>query len=241
MAVDHFAVGDPMVEEGSPAVEIATSEFTHPLLEVDGQHCADVRLDGLERGFPLRPCSFGAAGLCDHRRPRGPRVERRHQPRDLADMVPDGPSLAYQCREPAIIGHAAHHDEVIADLAIGPGDVGDAEVHVGRDPPVQLYFPVTDPLARFPCREIDEVESHGLLELVHAVAEQHDERDVGLAKLGAGVDHAPTVPARVAQRHRPRPPEDRTSGPGGRSATRGPSRAPGQRSRDEGLQGVRNP
>ena len=53
---------------------------------------------------------------------------------------------------------------------------------------------MADPLARFSGGEVDEVEAHRLLELVHTVAEQHDERDVRLAKLGAGVDHAPTVP-----------------------------------------------
>ena len=67
VAVDHFAVGDPMFEEGCPAVEVATNEVTHPLLDIRGQHRADIRLDGVERGLPLRPDSFYAGRLCDHR------------------------------------------------------------------------------------------------------------------------------------------------------------------------------
>jgi hypothetical protein len=56
-----------MVEEGGPAVEVAAREVTHALLEVGGQHLAHVRLHSLERGFPLRPYSFDAGRLCDHR------------------------------------------------------------------------------------------------------------------------------------------------------------------------------
>ena len=110
-------------------------------------------------------------------------MKARNGPCDLTHLIAGRRVTPGECREPAIVRHATHDDEVIADLAIGPGDVGNAEIHVGRDPPVQLYLTVTDPLARFPCREIDEVEAHRLLELVHAVAEQQDERDVCLAKL----------------------------------------------------------
>ena len=71
VAVDHFAVGDPMFEEGCPAVEVATRELLHALLDLRVQHGAHVRLHRLERGLPLRPHRVDAAGPLDLECPLG--------------------------------------------------------------------------------------------------------------------------------------------------------------------------
>ena len=73
---------------------------------------------------------------------------------------------------------------MVTDLAVGTNDVGDTQIDVRRKTPVELDLPLTDSFALLTRREIDEVEPHRLLELVHAVAHHHDQRDEGLAHLG---------------------------------------------------------
>ena len=73
---------------------------------------------------------------------------------------------------------------MIAHLAVGADDVGDAEVDVGREPPVQLDLAVADPLTRRAGAEVQEREVDRLLQLVGAVAEEHHPRRVGLGHMG---------------------------------------------------------
>ena len=45
---------------------------------------------------------------------------------------------AHERRQPAVVGHSSHHDQVVARLAVGSEHVGDAEVDVRRESTVQL-------------------------------------------------------------------------------------------------------
>ncbi len=108
-----------------------------------------------------------------------PPVERGDDMREVAHRPIGDLARLDQPREPPAVGHPAHHDEVVRRLAVGCDEVEHAEVHVGRDPPVQLHLPVTDALPGLARGEIDEREAHGLLQLRGVFPDQEDDRDVG--------------------------------------------------------------
>ena len=69
--------------------------------------------------------------------------------------------------------------------AVGVGHVGDAEVDVGGQAPVELDLSVADPLRVWlPLAEVQEAEVDWLLDLVGAIAEEEDGRGVGLGDVG---------------------------------------------------------
>ena len=86
----------------------------------------------------------------------------------------------HEGREPALVRHSAHHDQVIEGSPVDVAHLGHTEVHVGCQAPVQRHLPVTHLLARFDGREVEEVERDRLLQLVDTIPEEEDRRDVGL-------------------------------------------------------------
>jgi len=63
-------------------------------------------------------------------------VHARDHPGDLANVVVHRVPGADHRGEAALLGHAPHHDEMLAEFPVGAVDVGDPLVDVGCQPPV---------------------------------------------------------------------------------------------------------
>ena len=101
-------------------------------------------------------------------------------------------SLDHQRRQAAVVGHPAHHPEVVAHLTVGPDQVCHAEMDVRPKPAVQLDLTKARGLPGRPVPEVEEAEVDRLLQLLRAVAHQHDDGRVGLPDRGRCVGaHAP--------------------------------------------------
>ena len=57
--------------------------------------------------------------------------------------------------------------------------VCDSKVDVGRESPIEVHFPVAVLLARNSFGEVHEVETDGLSKLVHPIAKEEQNRDMG--------------------------------------------------------------
>lgn len=80
----------------------------------------------------------------------------------------------HQAGHPPVVGHPAHRHEVVADRAVRAGHGGDPEVHVGREPAVELDLPAADALAHARIGEVEEAQVHGLLEFPRPVPGEED-------------------------------------------------------------------
>ncbi|NCL77734.1 hypothetical protein AIIKEEIJ_05229 [Rhodococcus sp. YH1] len=108
-------------------------------------------------------------------------MQGRDLPRDGGDDPGDGLAPLHQRGEPPVVGQPAHLDEVLAHLPVGPVHVGDAEVDVRGETPVEFDLTVAGPLPRLPGPVVEEPEIEWLLELVHAAPDEEHHRGVGLA------------------------------------------------------------
>ncbi len=69
---------------------------------------------------------------------------------------------------------------MVTQLAVAADDVEYIEVHVGSEAPVQLELAPAGALPLLAGGEVQEVEGHGLLELVDAIPHEEQHGDVGL-------------------------------------------------------------
>ena len=186
MTVDDPILSYPVPEEGLPSREVAVHELPDLSLDIDVEHGADERLDLGEAGLPTIPDGVPLTGGGDRRRSCGTGVERGHgagQPHQV--VVADG-AVARERRQSLALRHPAHDHEVVADVTIGIRDVGDPQVDVRRQPSVELDLAVARLLPQDRSRLVQERVAHRLLELVRAVADEEDDRDMGLVQGGAG-------------------------------------------------------
>ena len=86
-------------------------------------------------------------------------------------------------RQPPICRHAPHPHRMVDHDAAFVDDVLDSEVHVGREPTVQVDLAVAHLLAALERAEVDEREPHILLSFVDDVSVERNGRDVRLEHL----------------------------------------------------------
>ena len=87
---------------------------------------------------------------------------------------------ADQCRQSSRRGHPFHHDQVVAGRAIRSHHVGDAEVHIGRDPGIGVDLAPAHRLPAFPAGEIKEAQVYRFLEFVRPIPEEKHHRGMRL-------------------------------------------------------------
>ena len=102
-------------------------------------------------------------------------MERRDHVRDAPEVVVDGGVLHDQSGQSPVVWHATHDNEVVTDLTVWTGEIGHAEIDIGRKSPVELNLALAH---RQPCRlcaEVEESQVDGFLDLVGEIThEQHD-------------------------------------------------------------------
>ena len=186
VAVAYATEGDPLIEQPVPPGQIAADELLHPFGDPgiedgpdEGRQLAEVPLPvGLHR-FPL-------PGRRDLLRGRRPGVEDRDPAGDLGEHVPERSTGPDQGGEAPLGRHAAHDDEMVTGDAVGPEDVGDAQVDVRGQPAVERHLPVAGLLPGLPGGEVQEPQCDRLLQLVDAVPDRHEDRNVRLGDGGTG-------------------------------------------------------
>ncbi len=113
-------------------------------------------------------------------RSRGPPVQFGELGGNVAEHVVDVLACSDQGREPPVVRQLAHDDQVVAQLAVGADDVGNAEVDVGREPPVQPNLVAAAGEPRLTSAEVGEAEVERLLALVDQTVHEEQRRAMGL-------------------------------------------------------------
>ena len=186
--VDDSALGDATGEQHRAAcdeVDCQPPGFVDHLRIEPGHHPVGV---ALQLGQVLLPAARDRLhpGLSVHLPPtRGRGMEPREQQRHRLQVLLDGFAAAHQGGQPTLVGVTAHHDDGLRWLA-GRGEVGDAQVAVGRQPAVEHDLTGARVLPAVQRREVQKVGDHRLLDLVGPVADEEDQAGVGLGDLRVG-------------------------------------------------------
>ena len=178
VAVPHGPERNAVLEQPVPPGEIAVHELLDPGAGLRVEDRPDEGGELFEVGVPVGLHGRAPPGGVDLRRGRRRCVEDRHPAGDLAEDVLERPAGPDQGRQAALRRHAAHDDEMVAGRAVGPGDVGDAQVDVGGQPAVQLHLPLAGPFPGLPGGEVEEPEGNRLFELVDTVPDGDENGDV---------------------------------------------------------------
>ncbi len=208
MAVAHLRVGHPPAQQRAPAGQVPSDQLLDAGRHGRIQHLAD---KGLHLGkvlLPMRQDGFRAACLADRLGPLTAGVKRSQQVSDAAQLgVHVGPA-AHQARQAPVIGQAAHDDQVVAGFP-AHRHVGDAQVHVGSEPSVELDLPMTGLFPGHAGREVQEAHADRLLHLVDTIADEEQRRNVRLDQPALPGHHLSFTPSRSrtpeAKVHRPEP------------------------------------
>ena len=144
MTVSHLAMSDAIGEERAASVEVEPAQTArrgrrHPRRGSSRRTVASSR-----SSTPSWRGRVDGGGRCDHRRCIGARMKGRDVASDVSQTVVDRLTATDERREPALIGHAPHHDQVVARQSVDTEHLGDAEIDVGSEAPVELDLPVTD-------------------------------------------------------------------------------------------------
>ena len=107
-------------------------------------------------------------------------MERGDQVGEVPQVVVDVGAVAHEGRQAALGRHAAHDHQMVANVTVGADHVGDPEVHVGGEAPVQLDLAGAHGGPHGPVAEVEEAEIDRLLQLVGTVTHEEDHRRVGL-------------------------------------------------------------
>ena len=192
------------------AEDVVGEQVAMPVARLDRRRCAPRRVARGRRDSaapsprPRRPPPGRA------RIPRAVRARRDCAPRARADRASRAPSIwgpvpaprwkrasrsatsrrrgrprrpRGERREPAVVGHPPHLDEMVDGCARCVVERNHAEVDVGREPPVERHLALALPPAARLGGEVDEGELDRLLELPHQVGAQPQDRDVRLPEL----------------------------------------------------------
>ena len=179
VSVHHPPIDVPPGEEVTPTVHEPRCQPVDLVDEAVGEQRTPVPGEFRDVGppTPAQCCRRAVDG--DARSASGVRVEGRHQPGQIAQLVPHRCARHDERRQSPVGGHAAHHEHGLVGL-VRAGEPAEAQVHVRGDPAVELQLAAQG--RRPPIRrgEVEERGPHRLLGLVGAVTDQDHHPDVGL-------------------------------------------------------------
>ncbi len=145
-----------------------------------GENLPSERGESGEPFFPESTDGRRAACLGDLRGGFAPAVEPRQLACERTQMPAHVVAAGNHGGQAPMLGHPPHHHHVVAELAVGSGHVGNPEVDVRGQTPVQLDLRLARRQPGPAGREVEEPEVHGFLHLVHAIPEKDHHRRVGL-------------------------------------------------------------
>ena len=186
--VDDAAIPDPRIEQRRPPGQEPQGQPLR-LLDDRGVERLARRQPRLDRPGLLdvvRPAAVQrvpAALLGDLRAAGRLGVPGGEDPRHLAQRPGHWRARADQRGQPPRRGHAAHHHQVIADLAIRVAELGHTQVHIRRKLAVELDLAGTRRRAGLRRAEVEETELDGFLQLASAVPGEEHRGSVGLGHL----------------------------------------------------------
>jgi hypothetical protein len=166
VAVSDVALGDPPLEQGRPAVQVAVGQALDRVGHIQRE---DRTHEGAKPGgvvLPQLPNRVTGGGGVDVRRRLRLSVEGGDHTGDPPQLGPDLEIVTYEAGQPAGGGHAPHGHQMVQGLPVRAADRQNPQVDVGGEPAVELHFPVAKSLPAFPGREVDKRHPHGLLQLV---------------------------------------------------------------------------
>jgi hypothetical protein len=153
-------------------------------ISVNGTGCSTARSNG-------RTCSKLAdhldaiASLVPSAEIRGPRCAPAWKAATIrASWITASPHVgaaAHQRGQPALLGHPAHHHQRLGSCAVHTGQLRDAKVDIGRQPPVQPHLALAGGQPAVHRAEVQETQVNGLLQLVRPITNEEHHPDVRLA------------------------------------------------------------
>ena len=184
VAVDDHPAGGAVGQQQCAAVDVPQRQLADALMQ-PRVHGGAEELLGLGEvvGPPVAQCGRATRGR-DLRSTFGAGVEFCDRPGELTQVALDIGAPTNHRGQPQRLRHPAHDDDVFVDLSVGTGQGCDVEVHIGREPSIELEFPPADPSAGCFGAEVEEAEVDGLLELERTVADENHDSTVGFPDLG---------------------------------------------------------
>ena len=140
VAVHDAALADAGREQRFAAVEETQREPFDLGDDLGVENRIRERANLIEARAPARPQRLRSSLLIDLRAVRGPPVHARDHPGDLTQGLLNRFPRADHDGETAFLGHAPHHDEMLADLSIRADHIGDPLVDIRGQPPVELHL-----------------------------------------------------------------------------------------------------
>ena len=208
MPVDDAALADPCIEQRRPPGQeprgqpfgLADDGWVERLARRQGRLYRPGLLDVVR---PAAAQRVPAALLGDLRAAGRLGVLGGEDPRHLAQWPGHRLVRADQRGQPPGCWHAAHHDQVIADLAVRAAELGHAQVHAGREPEVQLGLAGAGHRAGRQGAEVQEAEIDRLVQVAGQVTGEEHRGSMGLGHLGPRLVPRPARrrPFRFAHRH----------------------------------------
>ncbi len=180
VTVPGVTSGEARREQREPARQVATGEPGNVVGDLGPKDGADERRALADALLPQVANRLVARGIVDRATRGGGGVKASDQVRDPLDTQISVVAVRGERREPTLVGHAPHDDDMVDLRAGGIGDGFDAEVHVGGETPVERDLTLAVRVAARDRRQVDERIVHRLLQLEHTVALERDDRDVGV-------------------------------------------------------------
>ncbi|WP_245668345.1 hypothetical protein [Nocardia xishanensis] len=140
VSIDDAPFGDPIVEQLDAAVYVPHREVVDPIRQ-DGRDPArwflskraQQRLPPVaQRSRGARPVDIGAAA-CQA-------METDEQLDQRCQLLPVRGDVGEDVRQSAVLGHAAHDENRFGGPSLRVAQVRDAQIDIGRHPPVELEF-----------------------------------------------------------------------------------------------------
>jgi len=175
VAIHQIAAADPFLEQRCPP----SDELPGPPFHLSHRR-SRCRTDRIPAHLPdagLPPAPERLRGALGGDSP----VARRHgmpgceHPRHLAHQAFHVGAGPHERRQPPGRRHPAHHHQVITDPAIWAVHRTDAQIHIGREPPVQRHLAAAGHSTRPGGGEVEEPKRDRLLQLVRPVTGEKDD------------------------------------------------------------------
>lgn len=169
----------PMLEERPATGEEPRRERRDVVQHVGVKHISAEGLHGRAVRRPSRDFGVDTCDLVDPLRTLRVTMEPGQKVGQAVEVAEHRRPADHQRRQPPVVGHAAHHEEMIQERPVRPRHVGDPQVHVRRQPTVERKLLLTCREPRLARPEIHESQVEGLLHLVGTVAQEEDHSGMG--------------------------------------------------------------